>query len=417
MSEENNFQCLICVEDFNLSRRKIFDCPFCHFKVCRQCFETYMLQHVVTPKCMECKKEFSRQDLSRQMTKRFMNSTYKIHREQCLLDSEKAMLPATQIIVERIIKNEQTMKKIMKLKDDICELQRQIDFYYAEMNNRNSAGERKIFIRKCPNPDCRGFLSTQWICNLCNHKVCKECNELIFSGSEDADEHKCDPQQVESIKLINRDSKACPKCGELIFKIEGCDQIFCTQCHTAFHWKTGKIETGAIHNPHYFEWIRKTNRIAPEQYMIRCGREIDHHFISANKFYLILNELNEMCRRLIHMRLVTLTRFETDQFLNNQDLRVKFLRNQITEDQFKIFIQKRDKESQKKKEYYRILSMYIQCMTEIIYRHVEAKSVRSVVLTEIKNLIDYVNDCLLEISTTYNSVRYHIREFEFCQYQ
>jgi hypothetical protein len=31
--------------------------------------------------------------------------------------------------------------------------------------------------------------------------------------------------------------------------------MWCPQCHTAFRWSTGEIERGAIHNPHYYEWM------------------------------------------------------------------------------------------------------------------------------------------------------------------
>lgn len=38
---------------------------------------------------------------------------------------------------------------------------------------------------------------------------------------------------------------------------KNCSQIWCTICHTAFDWKTGEIEKKRIHNPHYYEYLRK----------------------------------------------------------------------------------------------------------------------------------------------------------------
>ena len=72
------------------------------------------------------------------------------------------------------------------------------------------------------------------------------------------------------MKLLNKDSKSCPKCGTVIHKTSGCAQMWCPDCHTAFDWRTGEIVTGRIHNPHYIEFKRKggTSR---EHGDIPCG--------------------------------------------------------------------------------------------------------------------------------------------------
>jgi hypothetical protein len=402
--------CPVCVEPFNRSKRIETECAYCQYKVCRECVETYILQQH-SPKCMNCTKEWTRDMLVRHFSKKFINTKYKTHRENCLFEQEKAMLPATQPVVEQIIADEQIKTQIIQTRIHIQQLYEQIRVYEDMLNsNRRISRERKSFIRKCPNSECRGFLSTQWKCNLCNFKTCKECNECM----RNEDEHKCDPNNVETAKLIAKDSKSCPNCGEMIFKTEGCDQMFCTQCHTAFSWRTGRVEAGMVHNPHYFEWLQQRNQrdnqlhneVAPQ-----CGREIDHYLVRQmcrDRQVVYSPRMIELCRNVIHLREVVLRQFETNRFNDNQDLRVLFLRNRITEDYFRTTLQKREKARVKKQDIYRLLAMVIQCVTEIIYRYIEEKHAVDEYLSEIANLLEYANTCLKNISKNFSSRQYYL---------
>lgn len=110
------------------------------------------------------------------------------------------------------------------------------------------------FIQGCPYEDCRGLIEMKkFKCSICSKKICKKCR---IPKSKDT-KHECKKEDIDSVNLIKSDSKTCPKCSTLIFRISGCTMMWCTQCHVAFDWKTGKIETGKnIHNPHYIEFIR-----------------------------------------------------------------------------------------------------------------------------------------------------------------
>ena len=120
----------------------------------------------------------------------------------------------------------------------------------------------KTYIKQCPCDDCNGFLTSKYICELCNTKVCSKCfditqlkGEKVVSGDGN-EEHICNPDNIASAELIKKSTKPCPKCCVRIHKLSGCDQMWCTECNIAFSWNTGKIDTGHIHNPHYFQWLR-----------------------------------------------------------------------------------------------------------------------------------------------------------------
>ena len=121
----------------------------------------------------------------------------------------------------------------------------------------------------CPVADCRGYIEagTRFTCGLCRTMVCGQCREVksappptaaLDQGTVDPPPptHVCNPDTLASVRLLARDSKACPKCHAMIFRTDGCNQMFCTQCHVSFCWRTLEVLTGPVHNPHYFEWRR-----------------------------------------------------------------------------------------------------------------------------------------------------------------
>jgi hypothetical protein len=106
--------------------------------------------------------------------------------------------------------------------------------------------------------------------------ACKDCHEI--KGTTQDTPHECNQDNLASAKLIDAETRPCPKCGARVFKISGCNQMFCTACNDcAFDWVTGRIET-TIHNPHYFEFQRQRNGGQAPRVLgdILCGREVDH---------------------------------------------------------------------------------------------------------------------------------------------
>jgi len=131
------------------------------------------------------------------------------------------------------------------------------------------------YVTKCPANNCMGMLDDNMTCKLCHAVVCNKCMDIIGNeGDEKLKEHVCDENTLASAKMIRKETKPCPKCSARIYKIEGCDQMWCTKCNIPFSWNTGTIIKGRIHNPHYFEWLKQNNderatRRAPTE--ILCG--------------------------------------------------------------------------------------------------------------------------------------------------
>lgn len=437
--------CNICCDNYNKSSRIKINCSYCDFDVCRTCCETYILSEQI-PKCMnpDCAKEWSRKFLRENLTNTFLSTKYREHIEEILFDQERALLPATQPLVEEKIRKDNIKKQIKDIDyliEDMIKQRRKLEY---EMNHHtldNNKEDRNKFVRQCPSNGCRGFLSTQWKCGICEQWTCPDCHEL--KGPNRDSDHKCDPNNVETAKLLAKDSKPCPKCQSMIFKIAGCDQMWCTQCHTAFSWKTGKLEKN-IHNPHFYEWQRKNGGGAARNVGdIECGRELTHYTTTRiqelakkhndlykyekaeyfqfghkyNKFVDIYSDsiiqINNCIRNNIHNIRVELTNFQTDYVVRNQDLRIRYLENTISEEDFKILIQRNDKRNKKNTEIAQVIQLSNTALTDIVYRLIDhldksenkKHNIKSFIL-EIEQIIKYCNDIFKDISFTYNTVQY-----------
>ena len=428
-------ECNICTEKWNKTTRTKVTCQHCSHEACRMCYERWILSESL-PKCMNnaCGRQWTRNHLTKMFTGKFISTKLKEHRESVLFDIERSLLPATQPIVEEEIRVERLDGQISNLYTEIAELNNRITDLRMERYRgapQRGGGERSIFVRACPSEECRGFLSSQWKCGLCEQWACPECHEV--KGLVRDCDHVCDPDRLATARLISNDTKPCPTCGTGIFKIDGCDQMFCTQCHTGFSWRTGRIETN-IHNPHYFEWLRRTggnvNRNPNE---IQCGQEITHNMArtifsrlrTCQTEIKIRDRVTAICESIIHLHLAEMPRFTVDHVLNNQPLRIEYMRNKITEEKFRTRLQRDDKRHQKNREIHNLLATFVTASTDIIYRfHVEihkpgfANELEESdyrqqcysILKEFKPLVVYSNECFLEIAKTYSSKPLYINK-------
>ena len=131
---------------------------------------------------------------------------------------------------------------------------------FHEIVGRRTVAPKVVYNRPCPLEGCNGFVDTsKWTCGTCKKRICKEC----FIEKEEG--HECNKDMVDTVKMIMKESRPCPKCSIYIHKTEGCDQMWCTQCHTTFSYRTGEIHTGRTHNPMYYQWLRETRGSVPRE--------------------------------------------------------------------------------------------------------------------------------------------------------
>jgi len=405
-------KCDVCCEVFTLQLRKKVECPYCDYNACSACHERYLLSSSERPHCMSCRKGWSREVLHENFTQKFLNKTYKEHRESVLFDRERSLMPETQPHVEaaliarkyeaelglaaaqlRVLANEwQAMRaaslelmgketwvealierdrrcmEIVNRQDIITRRINHLQFAIHTYKNTTDLGhEKRKFVRACPVNGCKGFLSTAWKCGLCETYACSKCHDVK------KDDHVCDPNALATAELLNRDSKNCPKCASLIFKINGCDQMYCTQCHTAFSWRSGRVENGSIHNPHYYEYMRQHGSLPRAAGDVVCGglphiQQIDtarHRVTYSLKDRSDIMQIHRMHGHIMH---VVMNRYRTNNVADNRDLRILYMMNEMTEDNFKKKIQQREKAGEKKREILEVLDLYQTVVTDLMQK-------------------------------------------------
>ena len=324
--------CSVCAEKYTSVVRTKICCGYCSYSACKTCVTRYLLSQAVDAHCMNCRTGWNREFLDIHMTKAFRIGPWKEHRKKMIVNREKAILPnfqkyaaARKIMTElspimeaaqKLVNNTEYNKGIITSqiynriphiamatpenaslllevqKNDIEKLSTvTMEYTVARVdltrisnkflvqdniynNNTDSKKDvdKKEFIMKCVKDGCRGFLSQAYKCELCSTYVCKEC--MIPKSEKNDDAHVCKKDDVDTVSLIRKETRPCPKCGIRISKIDGCDQMWCTaaDCGTAFSWINGKVISGVIHNPHYYEWIRRTNGEVPRNPgEILCG--------------------------------------------------------------------------------------------------------------------------------------------------
>lgn len=258
-------------------------------------------------------------------------------------------------------------------------LRREIARWHRVYDTGEDAGEgvgtkeKRQFIMRCPAEGCRGFLSQAYQCGVCEKKTCSECLELLMDDTE----HTCKPETVESAKAIKKETRPCPKCGARIFKIDGCDQMYCTMegCGTAFSWNTGQIVTGRIHNPHYYEWLRRNGGAggAPrEAGDIPCGGiPITWAFTRTviRSAHLMTDEKNLLLE--IHRNMVE---FEerlrdypaTRPAVANKENNVLYLMNELTEAEWQRQLELSEAKFNRKREIGQILQTLVSAGAEVL---------------------------------------------------
>ena len=485
------------------------NCASCNGVACRLCVQKYLLTLHEEPCCMYCRAQWSLSFVSRVCSVSFATGPLRRHRGRVLYERERAWIPLSMVQAElrrnykrrsdlgielerlhlqlaetnALLRDPEIVPRVAEHMQRALAEMRTIAPVQARRQYRNGrdfvvyqpveqgaddargrehdtdAGTRRaLFTRPCPAPNCRGMLNNAFRCAVCDARVCKSCFEIKSAGNGGADKepgaernadeelHVCNPDAVATATALKQSCKPCPNCAALIYKIEGCDQMFCTACNTPFLWSTLAIlRTGFIHNPHYFEFLDHMRRQGVENpaaavmqhqapptqdpCSIAARRELLQNLIVQNNApnsNVINNARTLALEIVVVLQAVALDRqpwgvrrplrklgdmlvrhnANTPPHERNADLRLNFISNAISEDQFRSMLSRREAQQERATELLHILTFVADTIVDAMLRNAERQrrlnaDKQTETITEVHNIIRYARTQVAAVVARY----------------
>lgn len=440
-----NCNCTVCCEKFNKVLRKVVLCDHCGYTCCSVCCRTYLLDSPNDAHCMQCRVGWTKSFMYSNFPIHWIKQTYDKSRNTIFFEKVKARIPEVQLVHHEYIRERMQYKRYhLLLEERKFTLDMDLHEKYTDEMNRIGRQYPEIFMQNehepnyydyydelirartrarspapsitpskkvvcgCPSEDCKGYVyAPNYQCTVCAASICQHCHEKQDHSSQ----HACKPDNIESVRMLKQTTKPCIKCNVPIFKIDGCDQMWCTICHTAFSWTTGKEEFH-IHNPHAYEYYRTVRTNLPPGPIRAAGMhcfgeltmfDVRLRFVTENPNYDLANFpawIENLSRCKIHIREVTVR--EMQSFIDTKDIImamdiIKYTCNEITGDDLEKLVIKRKSILERFECYLGILHTFNIVVNDLFDRLTITNL--QIVFKECKNFIKHMNDAFIECET------------------
>ncbi len=206
--------------------------------------------------------------------------------------------------------------------------------------------------------------------------------------------------------------------------LRNCSQMYCITCQTPWDWNTGKIVTsGVIHNPHYYEWMKRNGKDAPRNPAdVPCGgypngwnlcrmpRGINNKIANIfYEFHRICMEIQDISERLYRSHIDNTT---------TTGINTRFLLSDFDEGRWGQLLAKNERKRKFDSEIQEIFGAFRMVAVELINRVQNYSDGKIISFTqlivpvaeqylkeldvEIRALIQMINEALRNLSLTYS---------------
>lgn len=412
----SRIDCEVCCESVII----IVTCPYCKYNSCLVCFDKFLQTcKDVVPTCMNCNKNLSTSFLYRTSVKLYNN--FQEYRASLIFNREKGLLPQSQEKAKKMKTVEEFKNMDKELADQIREYQQKINELRecrAELsleikrlqdpNDVKAQDKAKKFQGLCPYPDCKGTIlySTEhrkYFCGLCDKIVCRTCRQIYHNGD-------CKEEDIQLAKIM-LECKQCPGCQVPVNKISGCPQIFCTCCRVFFDWDTLQITNPEHkHNPDYIEMKNRLGDVVDRPLADHCGN-VDYDSFRRKFRHLLKPEDYKMLEQAFilrgHIEDNVLPKYQAEEYniQTYEAYRIKYLTNETDDSKWAAYIKKKEKEREKKREYYNVLRSFSDLSREIfnsMYESTHWPDFAKFVI-QIPELREYTNECFSNLKKIFKN--------------
>jgi len=384
--------CVICDANCNtIVYPMVYECYECKSRYCKTCVKLAMV--INDSQCLSCN---SPQDLS--------NSPGIFSKSFLPKIGAKKYKEFKPKILEILGKK---FEKLVEYKELCLVFYREsagIEWTPGTHQEQKSVKTEPVFkvVRRCLDETCKGYLNN-WKCGLCDKYFCAECH--VQKNARVDEDHVCKDDDKATVAMLKAESKPCPQCGTPIYKNGGCDQIWTPCCRIAFSWRTGELEKGRIHSPEYYDFMRRTNNgVVPREREDNADNgciEVDYNSLRYSLRGIKLNW--DMYHQLFeHVRAETPRLPENTNAVPDGDLALKYLTDDITEENWKKELKKRIKTTRKQVEIRQIYDMFIMSATFLFQTLVQSRDSEKF-KNDYKELYIYVNQHIQKIKDRYKS--------------
>jgi len=381
----------------------IFSCS-CGVQCCGECMEEWILSNTNKDvSCVGCRAIFPQDIVYTKLRKEFLSNQYRLWRAEFLWETEKAFLGNDMILAQQerqrrelgielddLRKQKKRLLRSKKLAlspamSHVCQEIKRILAVRSSLrvSDTSSSALQKnqngVLLLPCPTQDCRGLIhKATHSCLLCQTHLCRQCHQPVeITNQNESLPHECLRENMEAAALILRETKPCPRCAIRIYKISGCDQMWCVGCHCAFSWESGRPleSTTVLHNPHYYHWLFEQPHINLAQVdmdardpmfatrIMQTLRQKQHPPTNAQDIsFSILRKI----RHIAHIRDTILPVYLVDTLRTNQDARVRYLLHDMDDSEISRLLYHREKRNLKKTALYTMFDHASQTMENLI---------------------------------------------------